>query len=113
LGAVVLSGIAQIQQEQKNYEKALELYEESLLAGQAALGEYHSEIAMLLNRMGNFHFEQERLSDALKCYKKGLYIELKVLPPYHLNIVVTYSTWVRFIDNAVNGTRLPKCTAQL
>lgn len=109
----MLSGIAQIQQEQKNYEKALELYEESLLAGQAALGEYHSEIAMLLNRMGNFHFEQERLSDALKCYKKGLYIELKVLPPYHLNIVVTYSTWVRFIDNAVNGTRLPKCTAQL
>eukprot|EP00956_Cyclotella_meneghiniana_P027924 scaffold63984_cov61-Cyclotella_meneghiniana.AAC.3 len=65
LRAVVLSGIAQIQQEQKNYEKALELYEESLLAGQAALGEYHSEIAMLLNRM--------------------------VLPPYHLNIVVTYS----------------------
>eukprot|EP00956_Cyclotella_meneghiniana_P036619 scaffold127972_cov49-Cyclotella_meneghiniana.AAC.3 len=67
---------AQIQQEQKNYEKALELYEESLLSGQAALGEYHSKIAMLLNR---------------KCYKKGLCIELKVLPPYHLNIVVTYS----------------------
>ena len=64
-----------IQQEQKNYEKALELYEESLLAGQAALGEYHSEIAMLLNRMGNFHL-------------KGLCIELKVLPPDHLNIVL-------------------------
>ena len=87
----MLSGIAQIQQEQKNYKKALELYEESLLVGQAALGEYHSEFAMLLNRMGNFHFEQERLSDALKCYKKGLCIELKVLPPDHLNIVVTHS----------------------
>ena len=60
--AVVLSGITQIQQEKREYEKALELYEGSLCAGRAALGEDHSEIAMLLNQMKNFHFEQEQLA---------------------------------------------------
>ena len=40
--AMVLSGIAQIHQEKHEYKKALKLYEASLCANRAALGEDHS-----------------------------------------------------------------------
>ena len=65
--------------------------EESLRVGRAALGTYHSEIAMLLNRIGNFHFEREDLDAALSAYHEGLEIERKVLEPDHPNIIVTLS----------------------
>jgi tetratricopeptide (TPR) repeat protein len=65
--------------------------EESLQVGRAALGTYHSEIAMLLNRIGNFHFEREDLDSAIRAYHEGLEIERKVLEPDHPNIIVTLS----------------------
>ena len=39
-------GIAQIYQERKEYAKAHELYKESLRVGRAALGSFHSEVAV-------------------------------------------------------------------
>merc|ERR1711865_1200570 len=47
--AIVLSGIAQIHQERKEFDKALDLYEESLQVGRETLGENHSEVATLYN----------------------------------------------------------------
>ena len=44
---------------------------------------------MLLNCMGNFHFEREGLEGVLRCYRRGLRIERRVPPPDHPNIAVT------------------------
>ena len=54
-----------------------------------ALGEYHSEVAMVLNRIGNFHFEREHFDEAFKAYSKGLEVERMALEKDHPNIVVT------------------------
>jgi tetratricopeptide (TPR) repeat protein len=79
----------QIYQEKKDYAKALSLYEESLVVGRAALGSSHMEIAMLLNRLGNFHFDRGDFDQALTAYEEGLQIERRVLDEAHPNTVVT------------------------
>jgi hypothetical protein len=56
-------------------------------------GMHSVPIAMLLNRMDNFHFDRERLADALKCYIRGLCIEKKVLPPDCPNIIDVQQSW--------------------
>jgi len=42
------------------------------------LGDDHPEIAMILNRLGNFHFTSQNYDAAFDAYSRGLVIERKV-----------------------------------
>jgi tetratricopeptide (TPR) repeat protein len=64
------------------------LYEEALSVGRAALG-MHAEVASILNKMGNLHYEQGDFDNAIQRYQQGLEVERSVLHNLHPNITVT------------------------
>jgi tetratricopeptide (TPR) repeat protein len=86
--AIMLKCMAQIYHEQREYDKALSLYEEALNVGRAALG-IHAEVASILNNMGNLYHERGDFDAALERYKEGLEVERAVLHDLHPNITVT------------------------
>jgi tetratricopeptide (TPR) repeat protein len=75
--------------EQREYDKALSLYEEALKVGRADL-EMRAEVASILIKMGNLYYERGDIHDAaLERCQQGLEVEKAVLHDLHPNITVT------------------------
>ena len=53
----------------------MDVNQEALRSGKAALGEFYFEISKMHNRIGNFYFKREYLDKAINAYREGLRIE--------------------------------------
>ncbi len=73
-------------------------------------------IAQILNRCGNVHFDSLKLQNALEFYEQGLEIEMNIYPSNHLNIATTLANIARVhhhegrVENALNFYKRSKDT---
>ncbi len=77
-----IGNLAELYREQKDYARAVPLYEE-VLSIQRAVGEQSAEYARWLNNYGLMHLEAGNLESAAELLKQALEIRLEVLPENH------------------------------
>lgn len=87
---LALKCMAQIHQDYRRFDKALELYNGALEAAKQSVGQ-QTEVASILNKIGNIYFEKGNLDKAMDSYEEGLQVECKYLDRNHPNIGVTLS----------------------
>jgi tetratricopeptide (TPR) repeat protein len=86
----ILKCEAQVFYRRQDYDRALSLYQDALVLGQATLGA-HAEVASIMNKIGNLQYEMRNFEEAIKVYYRGLDMERIVLDENHPNIAVTLS----------------------
>jgi tetratricopeptide (TPR) repeat protein len=93
-----LSAMAQIYEQRHDYIAAQALHGQCVVVARAALGPTNVEVALLLNRLGNFYFDRQEWNAALAIYQQGLQIEQAVCKTssggdddigQHPNLIVT------------------------
>jgi tetratricopeptide (TPR) repeat protein len=87
--AIITKNLAEIVHRQGDLQQAKQRYECALTAARKGFGDFHPEVASILNRLGNWYYESEQLESALKCYSEGLQIEQMTLPSISSRIIVT------------------------
>jgi tetratricopeptide (TPR) repeat protein len=92
--ALGLAAVAQICEQNHQYDVARQYYDQCLVVGRAALEsdplpQRPAELARLYNKVGNFYFDRQLFRDALRTYRLGLAIERATLPAGHSNIHVS------------------------
>ncbi|EEC47720.1 predicted protein [Phaeodactylum tricornutum CCAP 1055/1] len=86
----ILKCMAQIFHKKRDFPRALSLYHEVLSGYRSSMGE-HAEVASIMNKIGNLHYEAGDFDSAIDMYLQGLYMEREVLADAHPNIAVTLS----------------------
>eukprot|EP00538_Stauroneis_constricta_P012701 CAMPEP_0119547754 /NCGR_PEP_ID=MMETSP1352-20130426/1792_1 /TAXON_ID=265584 /ORGANISM="Stauroneis constricta, Strain CCMP1120" /LENGTH=1156 /DNA_ID=CAMNT_0007592773 /DNA_START=107 /DNA_END=3577 /DNA_ORIENTATION=- len=87
--AIVYKCMAELYHERHELKRCHECLEQSLRAARACLGSFHSEVASILNKIGNVCYELCMYDEAMRHYRQGLEIERIVLGPCHPHTVVT------------------------
>jgi len=95
----VLKIIADAYSEKQQYERALEYFQRALKTTRKGNPPDLSENASILNRMGNLHYENGCLDEALRCYEEGLDVEHILYAKNDINLLVTIFNIARIYHN--------------
>ncbi len=69
--------------------KAIEMYLKALDIVKSCLGETHTEVAIILNKIGSIFYQCQEYNIALKVYEKVLRLEQQILERHNPNIFTT------------------------
>eukprot|EP00529_Nitzschia_sp_RCC80_P000273 CAMPEP_0113493754 /NCGR_PEP_ID=MMETSP0014_2-20120614/28756_1 /TAXON_ID=2857 /ORGANISM="Nitzschia sp." /LENGTH=862 /DNA_ID=CAMNT_0000387629 /DNA_START=186 /DNA_END=2774 /DNA_ORIENTATION=+ /assembly_acc=CAM_ASM_000159 len=81
--------IADVYQERSEPKRAIPYLREALQSTKKVFGLFHSEVASILNKLGNLYYEIRDYATALIHYRDGLTVETSILSPDHPHIIVT------------------------
>ncbi|CAF0995155.1 unnamed protein product [Adineta steineri] len=81
-----------IYQHKRNYNLALESYENALTIWKEVFGEDHPHVAICLNNISNVYRNEKKYSKALECVEKALATFQKHFPTDHSDLISPYGS---------------------
>lgn len=81
--------VANIYQDRGETKLAIQFLQDALQSTKKVFGLFHGEVASILNKLGNLHYEVRDYATALTHYRDGLAVENAILSPDHPHIIVT------------------------
>ena len=73
--AFVMYNIALVYQQQREYEKSIHFFNETLRTERITSGERHKDVCMTLFKLGEVNKAAGKLAEALQCFQESLEIE--------------------------------------
>ncbi|KAL3810998.1 hypothetical protein ACHAXA_006550 [Cyclostephanos tholiformis] len=88
--ADTLVNIGNLHRERKEYQRAIQQYDESLKIRISALGRNHESVADVLMELGNVHSDMSNTQDALARYREAVEILISVNGPTDARVASTF-----------------------
>ncbi len=99
LEAERLFGLGTIHYERGEYERARDLYEQTLSLRRGPLGNDHPRVAAALSNLANAYYRLNRNEQALQLHEQALDIRIRILGPEHPNVAANLTNLGSVVDD--------------